>query len=151
MRTRFVEQEKALTDQTKQLGDMQAALQVLPAGGSSEAVGESLPAAEREADVKVVSGLQDGFKEVLSMTQARRTGQTFGDIKAESSRVFQGIVGIAQTGLAQSFGSVTATDQSTAPPGRMDANSFALMFGIDRGLPKPTRGTLTKLLGEGWR
>jgi len=97
--------------------------------------GESLSAAERDSSVQLAVRLQEVCKGALSATRAKRTGQRFGDMKVEGSRAFQGIVGIAQSGVEQSFGTLTATEDSTAAQGQMDANSFALMFG-NRDTPR---------------
>jgi hypothetical protein len=51
------------------------------------------------------------------------------NMKVEGSHAYQGIVGTAQSGVEQSFGSLTAKGDSTAAQGQMDAKSFALMFG----------------------
>ena len=72
------------------------------------------------------------FEEVPSsqiFIRAKRTGQRFGDMKVEGSRAFQGIICTMQSGMEQSFGTLTATGDSTAAQGQMDANSLALMFG----------------------
>jgi len=92
--------------------------------------GESLLAAERDSSVQLAVRLQEVCKGALSVTRAKGTGQQrFGDMKVEGSRAFQGIVGTVQSGVEQSFGTLTATGDSTAAQGQMDANSFALMFG----------------------
>jgi hypothetical protein len=83
-------------------------------------------AAERDSSVQLAARLQEVCKEALSAT---RTGQSFGDMKVEGRRAYQGIVGTAQNGVEQSFRALTATGASTAAQGQMDANSFTLMFG----------------------
>ena len=105
------------------------ALQASPIEGSEDTAGESLSAAERDSSVQLAVRLQDVCKGALSSTRAKRTGQRFGDTKVEGSRAFQGIVGTAQSGVEQSFGTLTATGDSTAAQGQMDMTSFALMFG----------------------
>jgi len=104
-------------------------LQASPIEASDDTAAQSLSAAERDSSVQLAVRLQEVCKGALSATRAKRTGQRFGDMTVEGSRAYQGIVGTAQIGVEQSFGTLTATGGSTAAQGQMDANSFALMFG----------------------
>nr|6EKA_A Chain A, Podospora anserina S mat+ genomic DNA chromosome 3, supercontig 2 [Podospora anserina S mat+]6EKA_B Chain B, Podospora anserina S mat+ genomic DNA chromosome 3, supercontig 2 [Podospora anserina S mat+]6EKA_C Chain C, Podospora anserina S mat+ genomic DNA chromosome 3, supercontig 2 [Podospora anserina S mat+]6EKA_D Chain D, Podospora anserina S mat+ genomic DNA chromosome 3, supercontig 2 [Podospora anserina S mat+]6EKA_E Chain E, Podospora anserina S mat+ genomic DNA chromosome 3, len=65
----------------------------------------------------------------LSATRACRTGQKFGEMKTDDHSIaMQGIVGVAQPGVDQSFGSLTTTKSSRAFQGQMDAGSFSNLF-----------------------
>jgi len=51
-------------------------------------------------------------------------------MKSDSNSIaMQGIVGVAQPGLDQSFGSMTATTRSRAFQGQMDAGAFGKFLG----------------------
>ncbi|KAH7303714.1 hypothetical protein B0I35DRAFT_446187 [Stachybotrys elegans] len=73
--------------------------------------------------------LQKTCEAALQVTQAQRTGQTFGDMQIDQSFAMQGIVGGAQRGVDQSFGKLSVQNNSRAFQGQMDAASFARMFG----------------------
>lgn len=77
---------------------------------------------------QLTATLQDLCQAALSATKARRTGQTFGDTQIYQSLAMQGVVGEAQDGVDQSFGRLTAQNNSRVFQGQMDAGSFAQMF-----------------------
>jgi hypothetical protein len=126
---RFTAQETALADLEKQLRDKQTALQAISLDSLGDEAGDSWSAAERNSSIALTAKLREVCGETLSTTRAKRTGQSFGDMKVDKSMAYQGIVGTAQSGVEQSFGKLTATDGSTAAQGQMDATSFAMMFG----------------------
>lgn len=98
-------------------------------GASRPRAADGGDAAEEErARLQRTSLLRDSCEAALKATEARRTGQTFGDLHVDQSTAMQGIVGQAQGGVEQSFGSLTARNQSRAFQGQMDASSFARMF-----------------------
>ena len=109
--------------------DRQTALQAISLDSVGDETGDSWFAAERNLSITLTAKLREVCGETLSTTRAKRTGQSFGDMKVDKSMAYQGIVGTAQSGVEQSFGKLTATDGSTAAQGQMDANSFAMMFG----------------------
>jgi hypothetical protein len=74
-------------------------------------------------DIALTAKPREVCGETLSITRAKRTGQSFGDMKVGKSMAYQGIVGTAQSGK------LTATDGITTAQGQMDATSFAMMFG----------------------
>jgi hypothetical protein len=126
---RFTAQEMALANLEKQLYDNQTALQAISLDSlGSEAEG-SWSTAERNSSIALIAKLREVCGETLSITRAKRTGQSFGDMTVDKSMAYQGIVGTAQSGVEQSFGKLTATDGSTVAQGQMDATSFAMMFG----------------------
>jgi hypothetical protein len=56
-------------------------------------------------------------------------GQKFGDMQTDGHSIaMQGIVGAAQQGVEQSFGSLTTTNNSRAFQGQMDGGSFGKLF-----------------------
>ncbi|KAI8627924.1 hypothetical protein F5Y19DRAFT_158994 [Xylariaceae sp. FL1651] len=73
--------------------------------------------------------LQKTCEAAFRATQAERTGQIFGDMQIDQSLAMQGIVGEAQRGVDQSFGKLSAQNNSRAFQGQMDAASFARLFG----------------------
>ncbi|OBT56259.1 hypothetical protein VE04_05108 [Pseudogymnoascus sp. 24MN13] len=129
---RFTAQETALVGLEKQLCDNQTALQAISLDNLGDDATDSWSAAERNLSIALTTKLRDVCRETLATTRAKHTGQSFGDMKVEKSMAYQGIVGAAQSGVEQSFGTLTATDSSTAAQGQMDASSFAMMFGRRR-------------------
>ncbi len=125
---RFTAQETALANLEEQLRDKQTALQAISLDSLSDGVGDSWSAAEQDSSIALIAKLREVCGETLLTTRAKRTGQSFGDMKVENSMAYQGIVGTAQSGVEQSFGKLTATDGSAAAQGQMDAASFAKMF-----------------------
>jgi hypothetical protein len=111
------------------LRDMQTALQAISLDSLGDEAGDSWSATERDSTIALIAKLRDVCGETLSTTRAKHIGQTFGDMTADKSMAYQGIVGTAQNAVEQSFGKLTATDGSTAAQGQMDATSFAMMFG----------------------
>ncbi|EEA28118.1 hypothetical protein TMatcc_003577 [Talaromyces marneffei ATCC 18224] len=94
----------------------------------------SLPVPDTETKIEQNSDLsltlQDLCKETLAATEAKRTGQRFGDMLIEDrSMAMQGIVGNRQEGVEQTFGKLTATKESRAFQGQMSSEAFAAMFG----------------------
>lgn len=126
---RFTAQEAALAGLEKQLRERQTALRAVSLDVLGEGEGDSWSAAERDSSVEQIAKLREVCGETLSTTRAKRTGQSFGDMKVDKSMAYQGIVGTPPSGVEQYFGKLTATDSSTAAQGQMDAASFAMMFG----------------------
>lgn len=92
----------------------------------------SLPAPDNESEVHpdVSSALQETCRQTLLATEAKRTGQKFGNLLTEDRSIaMQGIVGVRQEGVEQTFGSLTATKESKAFQGQMSSDAFAAMFG----------------------
>lgn len=83
---------------------------------------------EEQDSLQRTAILRDTCQAALQATKAIRTGQVFGDMYTDQSMAMQGIVGQAQEGVDQSFGKLTAKNQSRAFQGQMDASSFAQMF-----------------------
>ncbi|KAF4628710.1 hypothetical protein G7Y89_g9442 [Cudoniella acicularis] len=126
---RFTAQEAALVGLEKQLRERQTALQAVSLDVLGDGIGDIWSAAERDSSVEQIAKLREVCGETLSTTRAKRTGQSFGDMKVDKSMAYQGIVGTAPGGVEQLFGKLTATDGSTAAQGQMDTASFAMMFG----------------------
>ena len=83
---------------------------------------------EKEPDVS--STLQETCKQTLEATEAKRTGQKFGNLLTEDRSVaMQGIVGTRQEEVEQTFGNLAATKESRAFQGQMNGEAFAAMFG----------------------
>ncbi|KUL88795.1 hypothetical protein ZTR_03508 [Talaromyces verruculosus] len=119
LRDDFKSQETALKDLNTQLRNQSS----LPA-----------PAPDTETEIEkepdVSSTLQETCKQTLVATEAKRTGQKFGDLLIEDrSMAMQGIVGTQQEGVEQTFGKLTATKESRAFQGQMSSEAFAAMFG----------------------
>lgn len=117
LRDDFKAQETALKDLNTQLRNQ-----------------SSLPAPETETEIDkepdVTSTLQETCKQTLEVTEAKRTGQKFGDLLIDDrSMAMQGIVGTRQEGVEQTFGKLTATKESRAFQGQMSSEAFAAMFG----------------------
>lgn len=119
LRDDFKAQETALKDLNTQLRNQSS----LPA-----------PAPDTETEIEeepdVSSTLQETCKQTLEATEAKRTGQKFGDLLIDDrSMAMQGIVGTQQEGVEQTFGKLTATKESRAFQGQMSSEAFAAMFG----------------------
>ncbi|KAK4173757.1 hypothetical protein QBC36DRAFT_335096 [Triangularia setosa] len=85
--------------------------------------------AEGDSSARLTDILGDVCQKTLSTTRAWRTGQKFGDMKTDDHSIaMQGIVGVAQPGVDQSFGSLTTTKSSRAFQGQMDSSSFSSLF-----------------------
>ncbi|KAJ5091224.1 hypothetical protein NUU61_006094 [Penicillium alfredii] len=85
---------------------------------------------ENERSIQLTDRLQQLCQDALSATQAKRTGQSFGDLRvSDNSGAMQGIAGQVDGKAEQSFGNLTATQSSRAFQGQIDAASFAVMFG----------------------
>lgn len=111
----FKTQETALKDLSTQLRNQSS----LPG-----------PNTESEIDSDVSSTLQETCKQTLEATEAKRTGQKFGNLLTEDRSIaMQGIVGARQDGVEQTFGNLTATKESRAFQGQMSSEAFATMFG----------------------
>ncbi|KAK8120308.1 hypothetical protein PG999_004428 [Apiospora kogelbergensis] len=82
-----------------------------------------------QASLERFATLQQACEATLEATQAARTGQSFGDMQIDQSLAMQGIVGEAQKGVNQSFGKLSAQNNSRGFQGQMDAASFSRMFG----------------------
>lgn len=112
-------QERALADLGAQLSTREAEPQADDYG----------TAAEGYSRAQLTASLQDVCQKSLSATRARRTGQKFGDMKTDNHSIdMQGIVGVAQPGVDQSFNSLTTTMSSRAYQGQMDSGSFGKLF-----------------------
>ena len=86
-------------------------------------------AAGRDSSAQLTASLQDVCQKTLSATRARRAEQKFGDMKTDNySIAMQGIVGLAEAGVDQSFGSLATTRSSRAFQGQMDSSSFDKLF-----------------------
>ncbi|KAI1119516.1 hypothetical protein F5Y14DRAFT_6313 [Nemania sp. NC0429] len=118
---RFRAQEQALADLNANLH---------PRLASSASASEGDTTSHEDESVQLTSTLQKVCQQALSATQAKRTGQKFGNMSADNqSYAMQGIVGEARDGTEQSFGSLKASNKSRGFQGQMDAASFAVMFG----------------------
>ncbi|KJZ70282.1 hypothetical protein HIM_10326 [Hirsutella minnesotensis 3608] len=116
IRTRFEAQERALADLGAQLSTREAESRADDYGTVGEGDSSALI-------------LQEVCQKTLSATRAQRTGQKFGDMKTDNHSIaMQGIVGVAQPGVDQSFGSLTTTMSSRAFQGQMDLSSFGKLF-----------------------
>ncbi|KAK7991026.1 hypothetical protein PG990_015306 [Apiospora arundinis] len=116
--TRFQAQEQALSALVTDLAERSTAL---------KAMGDAIE--DKQASLERFATLQHTCEATRKATQAQRTGQTFGDLQIDQSHAMQGIVGEAQKDVDQSFGRLTAQNNSKAFQGQMDAASFARMFG----------------------
>lgn len=118
---RFVAQEQALLTVGEQLDESQRSLQS--------------PTTEPESDNDTASQaprLTAELKEVCDRTHASVKGvrQKFGKMELdETAKGMQGVVGAAQDGLDQSFGDFKAGKEGRGFQGRIDADSFAKLFG----------------------
>ena len=122
---RFTAQEAALIALEKRLLDSQETLQATSLA-ESDGTANSDSASERDLAARLQTVCQDA----LSVTKAKRTGQSFGDQQTDTQSVaMQGTVGAAQSGVEQSFGNQKTTNSSRAFQGQMDEGSFAAMFG----------------------
>lgn len=119
LRTQFATQEQALANLSAQLSIREPEPQADDDG----------IAAEGDSSARLTDSLRDVCQKTLSATRAWRTGQKFGDMKTDDHSIaMQGIVGVAQPGVDQSFGSLTTTKSSRAFQGQMDASSFSNLF-----------------------
>ncbi|KAK4667507.1 Prion amyloid fibrils-forming protein [Podospora pseudopauciseta] len=119
LRTQFATQEQALANLSAQLSIREPEPQADDDG----------IAAEGDSSARLTDSLRDVCQKTLSVTRAWRTGQKFGDMKTDDHSIaMQGIVGVAQPGVDQSFGSLTTTKSSRAFQGQMDAGSFSNLF-----------------------
>ncbi|KAK4141498.1 uncharacterized protein C8A04DRAFT_39010 [Dichotomopilus funicola] len=119
LRTQFDTQERALADLGAQLSTREA---------ESQANDDST-AADEDSSAQLTASLRDVCQKTLSATRVRRTGQKFSDMKTDDHSVaMQGIVGVAQPDVDQSFGSLTTTTSSRAFQGQMDSSSFGKLF-----------------------
>ncbi|KAK6860963.1 hypothetical protein PG995_004599 [Apiospora arundinis] len=84
---------------------------------------------DEQASLERFAILQKACEASLKAAQAAQTGQSFGDMQIDQSLAMQGIVGEAQKGVDQSFGKLSAQNNSRGFQGQMDAASFARMFG----------------------
>lgn len=76
-----------------------------------------------------MANLRDVCQKTLSATRVRRTGQKFGGMKIDDHSVgMQGIVGVTQLDVDQSFGNLTITTSSRGFQGQMDSSSFGKLF-----------------------
>jgi hypothetical protein len=87
-------------------------------------------AAEEDSSAQLTANLQEVCQRTQSATRAPRTGQKFGDMRTDNHSIaMQGMVGVVQRGVEQSFGSLTTTTNSRAFQGQMEASSFDKLFG----------------------
>ncbi|KAL3963000.1 hypothetical protein ACCO45_004523 [Purpureocillium lilacinum] len=120
LRTQFDAQERALAHMGLQLS----------MGETETEADDYDTVAAGDSCMQVTASLQEVCQRTLSATRARRTGQKFGDMKTDNHSIaMQGIVGVAQPGVEQSFGSLTATISSRAFQGQMDSSSFSNLLG----------------------
>lgn len=120
LRTQFGAQERALAG----LGAH------LSAGRLGSGVGDHDTDAAGDLSAQLAAILQKVCWQTLSAARAQRTEQRFGDIKVDNHSIaMQGIVGMAQPGVDQSFGSLTAGTSSRAFQGQMEPDSFGKLFG----------------------
>jgi len=120
LRTQFDTQEQALVCLDAQLSTRREAE---PPASDSGTGPEGQPSAQ------LTASLQQVCQRTLSATRARRAVQEFGDMKTDSHSIaMQGIVGLAQPGVEQSFGNLTTTMGSRAFQGQMDSGSFQKLF-----------------------
>ncbi|CAP70934.1 uncharacterized protein PODANS_3_9900 [Podospora anserina S mat+] len=118
LQTQFATQEKALANLSAQLSIREP---------ESQADDDGI--AEGDSSARLTDSLRDVCQKTLSATRACRTGQKFGEMKTDDHSIaMQGIVGVAQPGVDQSFGSLTTTKSSRAFQGQMDAGSFSNLF-----------------------
>ncbi|KAK0710402.1 hypothetical protein B0T21DRAFT_387341 [Apiosordaria backusii] len=119
LRTQFATQEQALANLSAQLSIREPEPQADDDGIT----------AEGDSSARLTDSLRDVCQKTLSATRAWRTGQKFGDMKTDDHSIaMQGIVGVAQPGVDQSFGSLTTTKSSRAFQGQMDSSSFSNLF-----------------------
>lgn len=84
---------------------------------------------EADSSARLKASLEEVCHKSLAATRIQRTKQKFGDMSADNTSIaVQGIVGVAQPGVDQSFGSLTATTSSRAFQGQMDAGSFGKLL-----------------------
>lgn len=118
LQTQFATQEKALANLSAQLSIREP---------ESQADDDGI--AEGDSSARLTDSLRDVCQKTLSAARACRTGQKFGEMKTDDHSIaMQGIVGVAQPGVDQSFGSLTTTKSSRAFQGQMDAGSFSNLF-----------------------
>ncbi|KAI1328463.1 hypothetical protein F5Y16DRAFT_155276 [Xylariaceae sp. FL0255] len=87
-------------------------------------------AADESGSIQLRATLKKVCREALPATQAKRVGQTFGNMSTDTqSFAMQGIAGDAYVSAEQKFGTMTTVKGSRAFQGQMDAASFAVMFG----------------------
>ncbi|KAI0191889.1 hypothetical protein F4808DRAFT_443565 [Astrocystis sublimbata] len=86
-------------------------------------------AVDEQARSRRFATLHETCEAARRVTQAERTGQTFGDMQIDQSRAMQGVVGEVQDGVRQTFGTLSAQNNSRGFQGTMDAASFGHMFG----------------------
>ncbi|KAK6857487.1 hypothetical protein PG995_006314 [Apiospora arundinis] len=84
---------------------------------------------DEQASLERFATLQKACEATLKATQAAQTRQSFRDMQIDQSLAMQGIVGEAQKGVDQTFGKLSAQNNSRGFQGQMDAASFARMFG----------------------
>jgi hypothetical protein len=119
LRTQFDTQELALADLGAQLRTREAESQSDDHG----------TATEEGSSAQLAANLQEVCRRTQAATHAERTGQKFGDMRTDNHSIaMQGIVGVAQPGMDQSFGNLTTTMSSRAFQGQMDSSSFGRLF-----------------------
>ena len=125
---RFARQETQLSAYNTQLNHTISELQNL---SISNPPNESAATAEdREWSVNSIRRLQSICQNALSATSdANPIKQQFGDVTADNSRYYEGIVGKAQGNITQVHGKAVVTGGSTAARGQMDADALKIMFG----------------------
>ncbi|KAK4233419.1 hypothetical protein C8A03DRAFT_19517 [Achaetomium macrosporum] len=118
LRTQFDTQERALANLGAQLSTREAESQANDDG-----------TADGDSSAQLTASLRDVCQKTLSATRAQRIGQKFGNMKTDDHSIaMQGIVGVAQPDVDQSFGSLTTTKSSRAFQGQMDSSSFGKLF-----------------------
>ncbi|KAF4978866.1 hypothetical protein FZEAL_4826 [Fusarium zealandicum] len=118
-------QERDLIATGEQLGETQRTLISLV---SEEADGQGSGDAATDKSFPLTPELEDICKRTYDAVNAKRTGQKLGIMELDSSRGVQGLVGVAQQGLEQSFGDLRATNESRGFQGQMDINAFDKLF-----------------------
>ncbi|KAI0506294.1 hypothetical protein F5B22DRAFT_454949 [Xylaria bambusicola] len=119
---RFQAQEQALSTLAAELSKKPMTLE-----GDNPV--QSTMGGNEQASLQLFAILLKTCEAAFRATQAKRTGQTFGDMQVDQSVAMQGIVGEAQRRVDQSFGKLSVQNNSKAFQGQMDANSFSCMFG----------------------
>ncbi|KAI0970712.1 hypothetical protein F4678DRAFT_436049 [Xylaria arbuscula] len=118
---RFQAQEQALSTLVTELANNSTTL-------ASNDIIQNTIGHDEETSFHLFATLQKTCEAAFQATQAKRTGQIFGDMQIDQSHAMQGIVGEAQRGVDQSFGKLSAQNNSRAFQGQMDGASFAHMF-----------------------
>lgn len=72
--------------------------------------------------------LEEVCKRAYGAIKKSRTGQSFGKMDLDRSSGMQGIVGVPQQKVEQTFGDVRASNQSRGIQGQIDSKSFAILF-----------------------